>query len=251
MRGAAAPGDRCLSLSYPRFIAVPRKSSTNLSLTRLINVPFLTSKGVPRLLKWIRFIPERFTEVYYIPTVLVWSADGQSLFFTLQATADGCGDYLARFYSGLRQLDLASGEVAELDFAGIPSPDGTMVAQMGWEPAAAILIHHLDTNTTTTYTWETSLERDNVAHNMRLVWSPDSRAMALEYATGTCFQVDLYSLLYLDLRTGEEHTLVRQEGQALAIVDWSTPDEIYLREGESSEPVERINVKTGERTPLE
>ena len=186
-----------------------------------------------------------------VPTVLVWSTDGQSLFFTLQAIADGCPGYLTRFYSGLHQLDLTSGEVVELDFGGIPSPDGTMVAQMGWDPAAAILVHHLDTNTTTTYTWETPLERDNVARNMRLVWSPDSRAIALEYATGFCFQIDLYSLLYLDLTTGEQRILIQQEGQALAIADWSTPDEIYLREGESNEPVEVVNVETGERTPLE
>lgn len=188
---------------------------------------------------------------YEVPTVLVWSADGQSLFFTLQAIADGCGGYLTRYYSGLRQLELTSGEVAELDFGGIPSPDGTMVAQMGWDPAAAILIHHLGTNTTTTYTWETPLERDNVASNMRLSWSPDSQAIALEYATGACFQVEVYSLIYLDLIAGAQRTLIQQEGQALAIVDWSTPDEIYLREGESNVPVEVVNVETGERTPLE
>ena len=186
---------------------------------------------------------------YEVPTVLAWSEDGQSLFFTLQAIPDGCGGYLTRYYSGLHRLDLTSGAVAELDFGGIPSPDGTMVAQMGWEPAAAILIHHLNDNSTTTYPLETPLER--TGSTLRLTWSPDSQAIALEYATGTCFQVDVYSLLYLDLTTGEQRSLIQQEGQALAIVDWSTPDEIYLREGESNVPVEVVNVETGERMPVE
>ncbi|MBP8002878.1 MAG: hypothetical protein KA314_22125 [Chloroflexi bacterium] len=186
---------------------------------------------------------------YEVPTVLAWSEDGQSLFFTMQAIPDGCPGYLTRYYSGLYHLDLTSGEVVTLEFAGIPSPDGTMVAQMTWEPAAAILIHHLNDNSTTTYPLETTL--DQTDPSLKLTWSPDSQAVALENATANCITADNYLLLYLDVVTGEQRVLIQQDGVAWAIVEWSTPDEIYLRVAPQETPVEVINVETGERTPLE
>lgn len=186
---------------------------------------------------------------YEVPTVLTWSTDGHSLFFTLQAIPDGCPGYLTRYYSGLHRLDLSSGEVVELGVSGIPSPDGTMVAQMVWEPAAAILIHYLNDNSTTTYPLETTLDQTNPT--TRLTWSPDSRAVALENATANCLTADNYLLLVLDLATSEQRVLIQQDGVALAIVAWSTPEEIYLRVAPQDVPVEVVNVITGERTPVE
>ncbi|MAT96324.1 MAG: hypothetical protein CL608_04205 [Anaerolineaceae bacterium] len=183
-----------------------------------------------------------------VPTVVLWSEDGRSLFFTLRATPDGCGGFVGQFDSGLYRLDLASGAVERLEVSGALSPDGMTVAQLVWEPALAVALYDLASQTTTTIAWDVAWERGNGAVN--LVWSPDSQAIALEYAATFCLEGG-YSLIYLDLTTGEQKTLIWQEPQPMFIVAWPDAGEIHLQEPTSQGQKWSVNVNTGERTKIE
>lgn len=185
---------------------------------------------------------------YEVPRVVLWSNDNQSLFFTLSATPDGCGYLLGTYHSGLYKLDLANGEVEKLEVSGAISPDGTMVAHMVWEPEIGVQIHDLASHTSTIIAWDIALERGNSSLN--LVWSPDSQAIALEFAPGLCEQTD-YSLILLNLLSGEKTTLIWHELQLFSIAEWPTANEIYLRDHANEGPKWLLNIDTGERTRID
>ncbi|MCA9955896.1 MAG: hypothetical protein KC434_14300 [Anaerolineales bacterium] len=185
---------------------------------------------------------------YDVPTVVLWSNDNQSLFFTLSATPDGCGYLLSTYHSGLYKLDLANGKVEKLEVGGALSPDGKMVASMVWEPEIGVEIYNLADQTATTFAWDTVLERGNTALN--LVWAPDSQAIALEFAPGSCEETD-YSLIVLDLLTDEKATLVWHEPQLFSIVEWATVSEIYLRDQANPQQTWLLDVNSGELTRVD
>lgn len=183
-----------------------------------------------------------------VPTVVLWSEDGRSLFFTLRASPDGCSTFVGQFDSGLYQLDLANGEVKQHDVSGAISPDGTTVAHLVWEPVPAVALYDLASQITTTITWDVVLERGNAA--MNLVWSPDSQAIALEHSSTFCFEGD-YSLIHLDLATAEQTKLIWQEPQSFFIVEWPSANEIHLQDRAHEGQKWSLNVNTGERTRIE
>ncbi len=183
-----------------------------------------------------------------VPTVVLWSEDGRSLFFTLRATPDGCGGFVGQFDSGLYRLDLTSGAVQQLEVSGALSPDGMTVAQLVWEPALAVTLYDLAGQTTATIAWDVALQRGDGAVN--LVWSPDSQAIALEHAATFCLEGG-YSLIHLDLATEEQTTLIWQEPQPMFIVAWPNANEIHLQEPTSQGQKCSVNVNTGERTRID
>lgn len=185
---------------------------------------------------------------YDVPTVVLWSEDGRSLFFTLRATPDGCSTFVGQFDSGLHQLDLTNGEVKKLDVGGAISPDGTTVAHLVREPVPAVALYELASQTITTIVWDVLLESGNSA--MNLVWSPDSQAIALEHSSTFCFEGD-YSLIHLDLTTGEQTTLIWQELLSFFIAEWPSANEIYLQDRSQEGQKWSLNVRTGERTRTE
>lgn len=185
---------------------------------------------------------------YDVPTVVLWSGDGRSLFFTLRASPDGCSTFIGQFDSGLYQLDLTSGEVKQLEVGGALSPDGLTVAYLVWEPVPAVALYNLASQTTTTIAWEVALERGNIALN--LVWSPDSQAIALEHSSTFCFDGD-YSLFHLDLTTEEQTTLIWQEPHSFFIAEWPSANVIYLQDQSNEGQKWSLNVTTGERTRIE
>jgi len=185
---------------------------------------------------------------YDVPTVVLWSSDGRSLFFTLRASPDGCSTFAGQFDSGLYQLDLASGEVKQHDVSGALSPDGTTVAHLVWEPVPAVALYDLATKTTTTIVWDASLERGNTA--MNLVWSPDSQAIALEHSSSFCFDGD-YSLLHLDLTTEEQMMLLWQEPHSFFIAEWPSANEIYLQDRSHEGQKWSLDVNTSELTRID
>ena len=85
---------------------------------------------------------------------------------------------------------------------------------------------------------------------MNLVWSPDSRAIALEHSSTFCFEGD-YSLIHLDLTTEEQTTLIWQEPHSFFIAAWPNANEIYLQDRSHEGQKWSLNVATGERTRIE
>ncbi len=200
-------------------------------------------------ISWLAYSTLQGTGMGYdVPTVVLWSEDGRSLFFTLRATPDGCSTFVGQFDSGLYQLDLANGEVEQHDVSGALSPDGTTVAHLVWEPVPAVALVDLDSQTTTTIAWEVALERGNSALN--LVWSPDSQAIALEHSSTFCFEGD-YSLIHLDLATAEQTTLIWQEPHSFFIAEWPNVNDIYLQDRSQEGQKWSLNVSTGERTRID
>jgi Tol biopolymer transport system component len=186
---------------------------------------------------------------YDVPTVLLWSVENNSLYFTLQASPDGCG-HLIQYKSGLYQLDLETGEVTRLltetsrSFA--LTQDGLCIAELIWEPAPALLIHDLVNATTNTVSLNT-LQGQKSGYSS-LTWSPDNQAIALEHATGPCIEGNAnYSLLHFDLTTGEESILIWQETPFFSILDWPNPDEIILQDPSDADQQWSVNTVTGER----
>lgn len=163
------------------------------------------------------------------PQPIRWSKDGSSFYYTNKPRPDGCGLFVNG--SDLQKVDLDSGKVVEvLPSSGLSialSPDETAVAFRGYGRRGLVLRDLLSGQER-----EISVEpgKDYAA---KIVWSPDSKSLAVTLAIGACDTVDdgeSTSILLVEADSLMVQTVLWEDKRYLVAEEWLDPGRIVLKD---------------------
>jgi hypothetical protein len=205
--------------------------------------------------EWIADTP---TEKYGLvgiqpPVPLSWSNDERFFFFTYSRGADGCfppGNGWKVF-----RLDLATGMVKEVPTdAGywyVPSSDGLRLAYVFNKGAGlhGIRLLYIETGAEQEIQLDFASLHENIALS-NLTWSPNNNGLLVIATVDVCLMSEsLGSLLYIDLETLQQITLLEGYGELKRILEWTEPEKALLEFYDGR--IMWVNTLTGELTPAE
>ena len=170
---------------------------------------------------------------YNTPKTLIWSAEGDALYFTETGYSDGCGHAFTNG-SGLKRLNLSDGTVTELlsqnGYWLTISPDETQVAyleygdrQLGVRDFATGAEQHYPLNDLGT------------VEMGEIVWAPDASAVVIAVVNNTCVDLDAEPsqwVIQVRLADGARTVLVEPSTtRRLKPVAWPSADKLVLVDG--------------------
>ena len=181
--------------------------------------------------------------ITHYPLPLGWSEDGGLLYYTYQLSGrDGCFGSWSAHGSTVWQLDLASGETAQVaDRLGhwlALSPDGSKIAFLGsadrddGTTRAIVGVLNLATGTATSAEIAFLTDKETPSVSLDLLWSPDGKTLVFGVLTNVCgLEEELrYTIVRADAATLRQETLVLESEKWLQAVKWSEPNRVLLRE---------------------
>lgn len=167
-------------------------------------------------------------EGWTYPEIVRWSKDGRSLYYTEYPVAGGCPLFFNG--SGLFKVDLESGAIYEILPVGgmylmALSPDEKALAYTAWDN---MVLRDLATG-----------EERKVpmgALFWRMVWSPDSRFLAVTFFKTACVTLEeereATSLWLVDAQTLEKQVIFAEDPRRLMAEEWTEKGHIVLRDPE-------------------
>lgn len=181
------------------------------------------------------------------PTVLHWLPEEQALFYTEEASPDGCS--AAPYHTGLYRLDLTDGQV--MDVANIEgylavSPDGGRVAYQPGGPMMDALSADWKLVVRDLQSGEEQvvpLRLDEEVEIVNFVWAPDGASLLLVTATGECLE-QVQSISLLNPQTGALTPVLEGRNEPFYAVEWSDLTLVLLEAGDGTRV--HLNVETGE-----
>ncbi len=176
-------------------------------------------------------------EVSVIPKILLWSKDGQSLYYTNWAFTGGCTSFVNA--GDLHRLNLHSGQDTELaPLLGYPlgtwlsiSPDEKTLAYLENIRSNKLIIKELGTGT------EKSILLDNkwLGENYRIghiIWAPDNNTIALSVAANTCDPTGkpwtYTSVAIVDIKLASVHFIFDNDPRLLITEKWADNNVLFL-----------------------
>jgi Tol biopolymer transport system component len=202
--------------------------------------------------EWIAESTEKTNVSFNIPPDPIhWSPDSTFLYFVHRSFNDGCGPFTNGI--DLFRINVITGEVEEVVERGswfAFAPDGEQLAYM-WRDE--IFIQNLTTGGQRAVTLTITNEYDEVFLT-HLVWSPDSRSVAVLAGLNICLELPATrsSIVVVDA-TSLAQTVVLDEHPTIVFINgWPESNILIvaLSEGGQSETVQ-FKIDTAEFLPLE
>ena len=164
---------------------------------------------------------------YSTPRPFHWSDDGRHLYYTDEFVADGCALFANGF--DLYRLDLADGTSAEVVPPGAwwvsISPDERTAAYIRWNGTLLeIVTRDIEDQQEHRAFFDPSYEQGGA-----IVWSPDSKHLALTLASHACQPPDwTQAIVRIDVVTLSQTLLFSASQPLLRTREWPDPDTILL-----------------------
>jgi len=182
------------------------------------------------------------------PVALKWSQDGKHFYFTHRVSPDGCSAF--PFLTDLQQVNLQNGIVENLlpdpVLALALSPDDSLVAYF----SSGLILRDLINGEKR----EIKIDPGTVFDAGNLLWSPDSKSLALTLAINPCTGVygisktvwaESTTILWVDAKTLQQKVLVKEDPRLFVTTEWNEPDTITVIDGKENS-LWYLNVNTGE-----
>ncbi len=164
-----------------------------------------------------------------------WSKDGHGLYYTNRVVPDGCG---GAFNNGsdLLKVDLQNGTVHEIlppvtGFTWIAlSPDEKIVAYTERRTKPGVVLREIATGREHTVLVPIDPTTD---HDMKIIWSPDGKTIAVTVAMGACNRVEdgeSTSTLLVNVATLEVTPLLENDTRYRVVHHWPEPNRLLLKD---------------------
>jgi Tol biopolymer transport system component len=192
--------------------------------------------------KWIvEDIPVEDVMGYETAWPLVWSHDGQYLYFTHRpGGGDGCFT-AAQFYgTDLLKISLTDGHVSEIvpriGYWVALSPDESQFAYLREDQSSGkqfLIIRDLATGMERQKPID-ELNKYEISHASNLIWSPDGKELVYTFMVNFCGlspEDESTSIVAVNASTLKQSTLIQEDKRQLQSTQWLNNGNVLLQDG--------------------
>lgn len=187
---------------------------------------------------------------YTWPSIVQWSTDGSSLYYTNEVLPDGC----AVFANGtdLYRLDVVDGQVTELippgrtlNFALAADESAVAYTQFAGGQYSLVVQDTTGGAKRSMIIAETGQDRVQPGN---ILWSPDGTQIFLAVAYNDCSPTAAHSILRIDGETMAATTLIEKDDRLFFILDMPDLEQNELRLSDKDGQTWRLDIVSGKLT---